>query len=778
MRTQTASLLMGSAVIFGTTAALAGEALPKGPAPFEGKLDPDRSKAIPSWPQRVQAPAGAPNVIVILLDDVGFATSEALGGPVHTPAIDQLVHAGLLYNNFHVNALCSPTRAALLTGRNDHQVGYGTISEAASGFPGYNSLWPKSAASIAEVLKDNGYNTAAFGKWHNTPVWEVSAAGPFDRWPTGLGFEYFYGFIAGQDDQYVPRLYRNTWPVEPGKTAKQGYHLTTDLTDDAIRWLHNHDAVAPDKPFFLYFATGATHKPHHVAPQWIAKYKGKFDGGWDKLRAESFARQRAMGVIPANAELTPRPKELPAWDSLSPDQKKLMARQAEVYAGFMEQTDYEVGRLVQAVRDEGQWDNTLVLYIVGDNGASAEGGLEGDDKALVSGKRAPVEERVKILDKLGSDAFMNHYSAGWAWGFDTPFQWTKQVASHLGGTMDPLIVSWPAKIKAAGLRGQFQHITDIAPTIFEAAGIAMPDTVDGVKQLPLEGSSLIYTFASPNAPSNHHVQYFETMSNVAIYQDGWWAGKRSFTPWEVFSTARSGAQEHRWELYDLSKDYSQAHDLATADPAKLREMTALFDREAWRNNVYPLSQTFAFAPALDGERKHFVFRAGVDRIQPQIIRNMKWTSHTITAKVVIPAGKANGVLIAEGGSQGGYTLGGFSLYVMNGHPVYEVTAYGNPAGKIVGPEVLAPGKAEIKVEVELAPIAPGNALTPYYGPTHGTARLFVNGKPAGGTKIANISGIYGETLDIGRDLGSPATPAYRAPFAFNGTIDTVTLDFK
>jgi arylsulfatase A-like enzyme len=769
-------LLSSAAVLTGTSVSALAE-VPIAP----DAADSGSGASAPTWPRSTRAPAGAPNVIVILLDDVGFSTSGALGGPVHTPVIDGLAHAGLLYNNFHVNAVCSPTRAALLSGRNNHQVGFGTISEAASDHPGYNSIWPKSAASIAEVLKNNGYNTAAFGKWHNTPAWETSAAGPFERWPTGLGFEYFYGFIAGQDDQWVPRLYRDTYPVEPKTTPEKGYHLTTDLTDDAIKWLHQHDAVAPQKPFFLYFSTGATHKPHHVAREWIVKYKGRFNQGWDTLREETFKRQKAMGIIPANAELTPRPKEIPAWDSLTADEKTLLAHQMEVYAAFMEQTDHEVGRLLQAVRDEGQWDNTLVLYIVGDNGASAEGGLLGGDLALMSSKPAPVSERLKIMDKLGSDAYMNHFAVGWAWGLDVPFQWTKQVASHLGGTTDPLIVSWPARIKTKGVRGQFQHVTDIAPTIYEAAGITPPDMVDGVKQMPLEGSSLLYSFNAPDAPSDHPMQVFETMSNIAIYRNGWWAGRRSYLPWNVFSPDRAAAPERPWELYDLTNDYSQAHDLAASHPDKLKEMQALFDSEAKRTNIYPISSEFRFyLAAPNDDCKHFVFRSGVERIPPQDIHAMKWTSHTIAADLIIPSGKpANGVIIAQGGSQAGSTLGGFSLYVKDGHPVYEVIAYGNPAGKIVSPVVLKPGKAHIVVDVDLVPIPPGaNAMSAYYGQTHGTAKLIVDGKPAGETKIANISAVIGESLDIGKDLGSPASFAYRAPFAFDGTIDKVMLDFK
>ncbi len=497
---------------------------------------PKREESVPSWPEAAKAPDGAPNVILILLDDVAFGDTSLMGGSAQTPVIEKLAAQGLLYNRFHVCPMSSPTRASLLTGRNHHQVGFGNISELSAGFPGYNSVFPKAAAPMAEVLRQNGYSTAAFGKWHNTPTWEISPTGPFDRWPTGQGFEYFYGFMGGAISQWQPRLYRNTVAVEPPATPQQGYHLTTDLANEAIRWLHQHEATAADKPFFLYFATGAVHAPLHVAKEWIDKYRGKFDQGWDKLREETFARQKKLGVIPADAELTPRPSELPAWDSLSAEQKKLMARQAEVYAGFLEHTDYEVGRVLQAIKDEGKADNTLVLYIVGDNGASAEGALTGYENGGPYGNSnsADVATRLQYADEFGSELFANAYSAAWAWGMSSPLQWMKQVASHLGGTRDPLIVSWPARIKAKGeIRSQFAHVVDIAPTIYELAGIRFPDTVNGVKQIPLEGKSFAYTFDNPQAPSAMTLQYFEMLGSRGIYKDGWWAGARNRLPWNL-----------------------------------------------------------------------------------------------------------------------------------------------------------------------------------------------------------------------------------------------------
>jgi len=769
-----------SAILFGSLAAhAADEVLPKTPAPFAGKIEADRDQSKPDWPQQVKAPAGAPNILLVLLDDVGFGATSALGGPVKAPELDKLAAEGLRYNSFHVNSLCSPTRGALLSGRNDHEIGFGHVTEGATGYPGYNSVWPKSAASVAEVLKDNGYSTAAFGKWHNTPTWEVGPAGPFDRWPTKLGFEYFYGFLQAEDSQWEPRLYRGTVPVEPSGKPGSGYHLTIDLANDAIKWLHQHDAVAPDKPFFLYFATGATHTPHHVPQEWVDKYKGQFDQGWDKLREETFARQKALGVIPANAELTPRPAELPAWDSLSPEQKKLLAHEAEVYAGFLAQTDHEVGRVIEAIKEEGKGDNTLVLYIVGDNGASGEGGLEGVDEQTVEGNPASVAERSKHIDELGSELFVNHYAAGWAWGLDTPFQWTKQVASHLGGTTDPLFVSWPARIKDKGaIRSQFQHVTDIAPTLYEVAGITPPTVVDGVPQSPLEGKSLAASFNDPQAPSTHPVQYFEMLGNRGIYKDGWWAGSRHLLPWQSFNAGlwdKTAVGDHPWELYNLNEDYSQAHDLAAQNPGKLKELVALFDSEAQRNNVYPLAPHYGPQPSLADGRTHFVFRSGVERLPPRSVPNLRGQSHTITADVEVPAGGAEGVIIAEGGR-----YGGFSLYVKDGKPVYEVNAYGHEAARLVSSEPLPTGKVQIVVEFTADPLDSAYTTRSLFGRgvASGKARLSVNGKLVSEGKVANSIAVYGETLDVGKDLGSPVSPAYESPFVFTGNINTVALDLK
>jgi arylsulfatase len=753
----------------------AQEALPKQPREFQGKIDVSREKSTPDWPEAVKAPPGAPNVIVVLLDDVGFGATATFGGPVSTPALDQLAASGLRYNRFHVNSLCSPTRAALLSGRNNHQVGFGNIAELGSGYPGYNTIWGREYASIAKVLQQNGYSTAAFGKWHNTPVWEISPTGPFDRWPTGLGFDYFYGFMSAQDNQWEPRLYRNTTPVEPTTTPQQGYHFTIDLVNDAVRWLHQHDAVAPEKPFFVYFATGATHTPHHVPEEWIAKYKGHFDQGWDKLREETFARQKELGVIPINAELTPRPKELPAWETIPAEERKLLSHQMEVYAAFLAQTDYEVGRLLSAVKDEGRSDNTLVFYVVGDNGASGEGGFDGTDLRTASGALAPSPDRLARIEDLGGEYLMNHYAAAWAWATNTPFQWTKQVASHLGGTRDPLIVSWPARIQGkGGLRTQFHHVIDIAPTIYEAAGIRVPDVVDGVKQAPLEGTSLLYTFDHPDAPGTHHVQYFEMVGNRGIYKDGWWAGARHVVPWEALKTDvynQTSIDQHPWELYNLNEDYSQAHDLAAANPEKLKELQALFDSEARRNKVYPLTPLRLPQPSPANGKTAFTYRDGVSRI-PAYAGPRLGGSHTITADIDVPEKGAEGVIIASGGR-----WGGFSLYVKDGHVVFENNAFGAAHDKIVSRDKLAAGHAHIVYHLtfEPTPNAPSDIIGRRAGT--GAAKLSINGELAGEAKFAHI-GAGGETLDIGKDLGTPVSLDYAVPFAFTGKIGTVKVELE
>ncbi|WP_294540994.1 sulfatase-like hydrolase/transferase [uncultured Rhodoblastus sp.] len=629
--------------------------------------------------------------------------------------------------------------------------------------------------SLGGGLRDNGYSTAAFGKWHNTPYDEVSPVGPFDRWPTGLGFEYFYGFIAGYDSQFEPRLYRNTTPADPTRTQAQGYHLTIDLADEAIRWVHAHEAVAPQKPFLLYFAPGATHWPHQVPKQWIGKYRGKFDQGWDKLREETFARQKALGVIPANAELTPRPAELPAWDSLSNDQRKLFARQMEVYAAFMEQTDHEIGRLLSTLQKDGIADNTLVLYIAGDNGGSGEGGLEGRDVVKADGTVPPVAERLAQAERFGEEIFDNHYAAAWAWASSAPFQWTKQVASHLGGSRDPLIVSWPAKIKAHGeLRTQFQHITDIAPTIFEVAGIAAPVKVDGVDQLPLEGKSFAASFFDAAAPSSHPRQVFETSGNRGIYQDGWWAGALHAVPWSATRGGDLKIGQHPWELYHLTEDFSQAHDLAKDHPEKLEELVALFDSEAKRTQIYPLLPARKDLPSPADGRTVFDYRPGADHIPQRIGPKFNRRAHKILAEVILPA-KPQGVILADGGD-----YGGFSLYVKDGKLVYLAKAWGNVAGKIVSAAKLPEGAAQIGVEFT------PDAKKPPPSPTSfeprvvyaGQIRLTVNGATVAEGRIENLQLSYNETLDVGLDSGSAVSPDYAAPFAFNGEIDKVHVDLN
>jgi arylsulfatase A-like enzyme len=756
---------------------------PAADSTFSGHIDIDVRKSTPAWPKPATAPNDAPNVLLILIDDVGFSTTSTFGGPVDTPVFTQLAANGLRYNEFHVNALCSPSRAALLSGRNAGQIGFGTVADLASGYPGYNALWPKSSASIAEVLKENGYSTAAFGKWHNTPPWQISPAGPFDRWPTGLGFEYYYGFMSGADNQYYPRIYRGTTPVEPPATPEKGYHFTDDLTDDAIRWLHQHDAVASEKPFFLYFATGATHSPHQVPKEWVEKYKGKFDQGWDKLREENYKREKKLGVIPANAKDTPRPEGLPAWDSLSPDEKKLVAHEAEVYAGYAAQTDYEVGRLLDSVKEEGQSDNTLVIWIFGDNGGSAQGGPLGTDAHDVNGAPKSVASRVATEDDLGDDAYMNHFAAAWAWSLTAPFQGTKEDASHLGGSRDPMIISWPARIKQGnGLRSQFSHLNDIAPTIYEAARITPPKTVNGVPQTPLEGTSLVYTFDHPDAPSRHRIQYFAMSGNRAIYKDGWWAGDRLRYTWEPNGIAGGEAVAprdydiHPWELYNLNDDYSQADDLATKYPEKLKALQQLFDREAKRNNVYPLLPAYGDLPSVQEHGKTtFVYRDGVERLTRHLAPPLSGKSYTLTADVDIPQDGADGVIVAQGGK-----YGGFSLFVKDNHVIYEINAFGNRSGRVVSTDPLPTGKTHIVVSLtrDRRDQSANNSSFAVGRARPGSATLEINGKPEGSAPFVNVNGGGGETLDVGSDLGSPVSPDYRSPGRFTGKIETVTFQLK
>lgn len=752
--------------------------LPKPDPAFTGKVTRSRDESKPEWPQAPTAPAGAPNVVVILLDDVGFAATNVFGGPVDTPELKKLAENGLRYNRFHVNAMCSPTRAALLSGRNSHQMAFGNIAELAAGYPGYNAEWPKNSASIAEVLKLNGYSTAAFGKWHNTPLWEVNAVGPFDRWPTGLGFEYFYGFMSAQTSQWEPTLYRNTLPVDPQATRQPGYHLTTDLVNDALGWVHRHDSIAPQKPFFLYFATGATHVPHHVPADWIARYKGKFDQGWDALRAENFARQKELGIVPPNTELTPRPAEIPAWDSLSADEKKLVSHQMEVYAAFLAHTDHEVGRLLEGIRADGHVEDTIVFYIAGDNGASAEGGFTGHDAVGADGKAPSVPARLENLDDLGDELFLNHYATAWAWALNSPFQWAKEVASHLGGTRDPLIVSWPGHItQTGGLRSQFAHVNDIAPTVYELAHITPPTEVNGIRQTPLEGVSLAYTFDHADAPGRHNQQYFEMLGSRGIYKDGWWAGSFNHLPWPTSGGQFFGrpSETKPWELYHLDGDFSQARNLASQNPDKVKELAALFDSEARRNSVYPLEPLRNYnLPLVTDGKDSFIYRAGQQPIPAASAPRLSGRAHTIEADIYVPPDSASGVILAQGGRYGGFTL-----YVKNGGLTYETNISGHRVAEIVASEPLPSG--HVKVGVEFKPDdAPVQSAQPAFvgaTPAPGVLTLFINGKNVGSSHIAGI-GANTDTFDIGYDRGSPVSTAYTSPFAFTGQIEQVRVHLK
>ncbi|MEX8518324.1 MAG: arylsulfatase [Leptothrix sp. (in: b-proteobacteria)] len=760
----------------------AATTLPRPPEPFAGKIAPSNAQSTPAWPKQAQAPKGAPNVVVVLLDDVGFSAPSTFGGVADTPTLQALADKGVSYNQFHVTSLCAPTRAAILTGRNHHEAGFGVVGNA--GYPGYNFTWQKDTVSVAEVLRQNGYGTAAFGKWHNTAPWEITPAGPFDHWPTSLGFEFFYGFHGGAENQFEPRIWRNTTPVEPKATPEQGYHFIADMADEATRWLRTQDAVYPDKPFFLWFAPGGTHWPQHVPADWIAKYQGKFDQGWDRLREQTFARQKQRGVIPASAELTPRPPELPAWDSLSADERRLLARQAEVSAAYLAYTDFQIGRVHQAISELGKTDNTLFIYIAGDNGAQITTPLLGRDAQGPDGRSLPLPERLKLLEAFGSDRFDNLYGGAWGWADNTPFQYGKGMPATLGGARNPMVVAWPARIRSHGqIRSQFSHVTDIAPTIFEATSIQPPEVVEGIQQVPFEGRSLLASFDDPKAVVAHTRQYFEMSGHRAIYQDGWWAGSRQVTqqPGNPFSVAPFG--QRPWELYNLNEDYSQAHNLAERYPDKVKQLDALFDQEAWRNDVYPLLPDGRGRPNPANGRNVFTYRAGVQRIPSGNGPDVTRRAHRIEADIVVPAQGGDGVLIADGGR-----WGGFSLYIQNGRLSYAANAYGQVTGEIVASQPLPSGP--LKVAFEFVPDAlPANAaqvptasgLTaqpPAPSAPSGIGRLFVNGQPVGEGPIRRIVYSAYESLDIGADLGTPVSPAYRTPFAYAGQLHQVRVELR
>lgn len=723
--------------------------------PLANELDARNAKAPPRF--EVKAPEGAPNVVIFLIDDIGFGHASTFGGAIPMPTLDQLAERGLRFNRFHTTALCSPTRVALLTGRNHHSNNAGAIMELATAFPGYTGVRPRNITPLAEILRQNGYSTAAFGKYHETAPWEVSVSGPFDRWPTHSGFDKFYGFIGGETNQWAPLVYDGTTKVEVPRDPD--YHFTTDMTNQAIQWMRSQHSLTPDKPFFTYFATGATHAPHHVPKAWIEKFKGKFDGGWDQYREETFARQQRMGVVPENAKLAAKPEAIKDWGQLSADEKRLFARQMEVFAAFAAHTDYEIGRVVKAIEEMGELDNTLIFYMVGDNGASAEGGMVGmfNEMTYFNGIEESVPDMLKNIDRWGGPDTFPHMAAGWAVAGNTPFKWTKQVASNFGGTRNPLVVSWPARIKTGGeLRSQFQHVVDIAPTVLEAAGLPEPKTVDGVKQMPMAGVSMLYTFDHADAPGRHTTQYFEIAGNRAIYSDGWMAATVHKAPWEA--APRRALAEDVWELYHVDEDFSQANDLAASNPEKLKELQALFMREAEYYRVLPIDDrtlerfdpVIAGRPDLMGGRTSLTLYAGMTGLTENAFINVKNRSVSITADVEIPAGGANGVILAQGGR-----FGGWSLYMKDGRPAYTYNFVGLQEYTVKGGEKIKPGKATIQLDFAYDGNGRGKG---------GTGTLFVNGKPVGSGRIertnANIFS-SDDTADVGVDEGTNVSTAYK-----------------
>jgi arylsulfatase len=740
--------------------------------PFTGTIGKTYKESKEAWPAVPAPPSDAPNVVVILLDDVGFGQTSTFGGPVQTPELDKLAAQGLKYTRFHDTGICGPSRAALLTGRNHHNAATGFLAEWATGYPSYNNEIPRSTATMGAIFKYNGYDTAWFGKNHNTPDWESSVAGPFDRWPTSMGFDYFYGFIAGETNQYYPVIFENTKAVEPMKTPEQGYHFMTDMTDRAIQWMQYTKSVAPQKPFLMYFAPGAAHAPHQVAAEWRDKYKGKFDGGWDAVREETYQRQLKMGIIPPGTKLTPRPDWVKPWDSLSPDEKKLYARFMENYAGYLSFADHETGRLIDAIHSLPDADNTLIIYIVGDNGASSEGGPSGTVNEIksLSGMSTSLADNMKQLDTIGEPTSEPHYPLGWAWAGNCPFQWVKQVPSHFGGARNPMVVSWPAKIKdVGGARTQFVHIIDVLPTILNATGIPAPKTVDGVVQKPMDGASFLTTFTDANAKPVRARQYFEILSNRAIYDSGWIAAAQHTFPWRQ-DYAPGNWDKDKWELYNIDDDYSEANDLAASNPKKLAEMKALFDEEAKKNHVYPLDDRGAArlvtpkpTPA-DPKRTDFTYYPGAIRLAETAAPNTKNKSHTITADIVVPPNGADGVLVAEGGLSAG-----FSLYVKDGKLVYEYNWFDEDRYTIRSSEPLPTGKCQVKFVFTYDGGGAGKG---------GTGTLYINDKKVGEGRIEKtVAARFGlDTFGVGVDTGSPVSTKYKAPFPFTGTIEKI--EFK
>jgi arylsulfatase A-like enzyme len=750
---------------------------------YPGQITYDAKDPDTAFPaiEPLRPPEGAPNILVVLLDDTGFGAASAFGGPIDTPTAERLAAGGLKYNRFHTTALCSPSRQALLTGRNHHSVGMGGITEIATSAPGYTSVRPNTAAPVAEVLKLNGYSTAQFGKCHEVPVWETSSAGPFDRWPTGSGFEHFYGFIGGEAHQFYPALYEGTKPVEPGKTPEEGYHLTEDLTDKAIAWARQQKALAGDKPFFMYFAPGATHAPHHVPKEWIEKYKGRFDQGWDRLREETIERQKVMAVIPRDTVLTRRHDEIPAWDDMPEELKPVLIRQMECYAGMLDHVDHHIGRLIDAIDELGVLGDTLVYYIVGDNGASAEGTLNGTFNEMINFNGAAALETPEFmlskLEEFGGPDSYNHFSVGWAHAMDAPLQWTKQVASHFGGTRNGTIVHWPNGIKARGeLREQFHHLIDIAPTLLEVAGIPAPLSVNGVQQMPLHGVSMAYSFDGPGEPDRHETQYFEMFGNRGVYHKGWTAVTKHKTPWELVGGNMVAFDDDVWELYDTRTDWSQAHDLAKEQPERLHELQRLWLIEAVRYGVLPIDDRAAerLDPVNAGrptliQGNSQMFYGGMSRLSESSVVSIKNKSHSVTAEVEVPESGASGVIVAQGGSVGGWALYAHEgrlkyCYNLLGLKQFHVDSGGGPA--------IAAGQHQVRMEFAYD----GGGLA-----KGGTVSLYLDGDKLGEGRVdATAAMIFSadDTLDIGEEGGALVTEDYGRDNAFSGRVNWVQIDLS
>ena len=744
--------------------------LPIPEPPFGGKIGKTYKDSKQEWPRLPSPPKGSPNVVIILLDDVGFGQAGTFGGPVPTPNIDKLADNGLRYNRFHTTAICGPSRAALLTGRNHHNCGSGFLAEWATGFPSYNCMIPPTTAGFGRILKENGYNTAWIGKNHNTPDWESSVVGPFNRWPTGLGFDYFYGFIGGETHQYYPVIFENTKPVEPDKSPEEGYHFMTDMTDKAINWMQYSKSVNPDKPVVLYFAPGACHAPHHSPKEWREKFKGKFDKGWDKIRDETYKRQLKKGIIPPGTENTPRPEWVKEWDALSADEKKLYSRFMENFAGYMAFTDHECGRLLDSVSELPDADNTLIFFIIGDNGASSEGGFSGtvNEVMNLNGIPSSLEENLKAIDKIGDPDTEPHYPLGWAWAGNTPFQWVKQVASHFGGTRNPMVVSWPAKIKdKGGIRSQFTHLIDILPTILDVTGIPAPETVDGIKQKPMDGVSIASTFKNAKTKPIRETQYFEVFTNRAIYDKGWIACAQHTFPWRQ-DYAPGNWNKDKWELYNIDEDFSENNDLAKKYPKKLESLKKLFDKECKKNNVYPFDDrgsgrlTVPKPPpgGADPKRKKFTYYPGAVRLAETAAPNTKNRSHRIDISITK---EGEGVLLAMGGQSAGYVI-----YVKNGYVYYHYNFFEKERTSIKSSVKLPKGASIIRFDFLYDGGGPGKG---------GEGVLFINGKEVCKKRIENtVSGRFGiDTFGVGCDTGSPVSNDYKPPFAYTGIIEKVEI---